>query len=176
LKGCQIQALEDGQGIGIVSSEGEKGRVIPLRGISLGGVEIPIDFILVARERGKDKNPWTDERRRRRGGGKSNRRRGGGREECRRRREILRRIHNIYIYIYIFVTLAGREKQRQVDNNGMNDQADDANGRALGVDGDRCERSGGESDDGDDYGCLSDWLRFYFEGEFHERSQRRRGR
>jgi len=53
LKGCQIRALEDGQGIGIVSSEGEKGRIIPLRDISSGGVKIPIDFILVAREAGK---------------------------------------------------------------------------------------------------------------------------
>jgi hypothetical protein len=43
-------------------------------------------------------------------------------------------------------------------------------------DGDRRERSGGEGDDGDDDGCLSDWLGFYFEGKFHERSQRRRGR
>ena len=31
-------------------------------------------------------------------------------------------------------------------------------------------------DDSNDDGCLSDWLCFYFEGEFHERSQRRRGR
>ncbi len=74
------------------------------------------------------------------------------------------------------MTLAGRETQRQVDNNGEDDRADDANGRALGVDGDRHERSGGEHDDGDNDGCLSDWLRFYFEGEFHERSQRQRGR
>ena len=81
LKGCQIRALEDGQVIGIVSSEGEKGRVIPLRDISSGGVKIPIDFILVARKRGKDKNPWTDERRRRRGrgGGQSPQGRGDGR-------------------------------------------------------------------------------------------------
>jgi len=70
------------------------------------------------------------------------------------------------------VTLAGRETQRQVDNNGEDDRADVANGRALGVDGDRRERSGGERDDGDDDGCLSDWLRFYFEGEFQEQSQR----
>jgi hypothetical protein len=70
-----------------------------------------------------------------------------------------------------------RESQRQVDNNGENDQADDANRRALGVEGDRCERSGGEGDNGNNDGsCLSDWLGFYFEGEFHERSQRRRGR
>ena len=31
-------------------------------------------------------------------------------------------------------------------------------------------------DDSDDDGCLSDWLHFYFEGKFHERSQRRGGR
>ncbi len=66
--------------------------------------------------------------------------------------------------------------QCQVDNNGKNDQADDANGQALCVHGDRRERSGGEGNDGDDDSSLSDWLRLYFEGEFHERSQRRRGR
>ncbi len=59
LKGGQIRALEDGKGIGIVSSEGEKGRIIPRRDISPGGVKIPIDLILVPRERGKDKNQWT---------------------------------------------------------------------------------------------------------------------
>jgi hypothetical protein len=65
-------------------------------------------------------------------------------------------------YFFFFdVTLAGRESQRPVDDNGENDRADDANGRALCVDGDRRERSGGERDDGDDDGCLSDWLRFY---------------
>ncbi len=74
------------------------------------------------------------------------------------------------------MTLAGRELQCQVDNNGKNDRADDADGRALCVDGNRRERSGGEGDDGDDDGCLSDWLGFNFEGEFHERSQRQRGR
>jgi hypothetical protein len=77
---------------------------------------------------------------------------------------------------FFFVMLAGRETQRQVDNKGKNDQADDANGRSLCVDGDRRVRSGGERDDGDDDGCLSDWLCFYFEGKFHEWSQRRRGR
>jgi len=97
LEGCQIRALEDGQGIGIVSSDGEKGRIIPLRDISSGGVKIPIDFILVARERGKDKNPWTDERCRRRGGGRSSRRTGGGRDERRRRQKIFRRIHNFFL-------------------------------------------------------------------------------
>ena len=74
-----------------------------------------------------------------------------------------------------FLALAGRETQRQVDDNGENDRADDADGGALGVYGDRRERTGGESDDGDDDGGLSDWLRFYFEGKFHEQSQRRRG-
>jgi len=177
LKGGQIWALEDGQRIGIVSSEGEKGHVIPRRDISLGGVKIPIDVILVARERGKDKNPWTNDRRRCRGGGRSSRRRGGGRKERRRRRKIFRRIHNILVFLFVFLlTLAGRETQRQVDNNGEDDRADDANEWALGVDGDRRERSGGERDDGDNDGCLSDWLHFYFKGKFHERSQRRGGR
>ncbi len=74
------------------------------------------------------------------------------------------------------MTLAGRESQCQVDNNGKNDQVDDADRRALCVDGDRCERSGGEGNDGDNDRCLSDWLGFNFEGKFHQRSQRQRGR
>ena len=69
------------------------------------------------------------------------------------------------------MTLAWRESQCQVDNNGENDRADDANGRALCVDSNRHERSRGKGNDGDNDGCLSDWLGFYFEGEFHERSQ-----
>jgi hypothetical protein len=52
----------------------------------------------------------------------------------------------------------------------------DANGWALCIDGDRHKRSGGEGDDGNDDGSLSDWLGFYFEAKFHERSQRQRGR
>jgi len=80
------------------------------------------------------------------------------------------------IIFFFVLTLVGRESQCQVDNNGKNDRADDADGRALCVDGNRRERSGGEGDDGDDDGCLSDWLGFNFEGEFHERSQRQRGR
>ena len=99
MKGCQIRALEDGKGIGIVSSEGKKGRIIPRRDISSGGVKIPIDFILVAWERGKDKNQWTDERRRRRGGGRSSRSRGGGRKERQRRQKIFRRIHNMFFFV-----------------------------------------------------------------------------
>ena len=39
--------------------------------------------------------------------------------------------------IIFLVTIAGRETQLQVDNNGEDDQAEDANGRSLGVDGDR---------------------------------------
>ncbi len=74
--------------------------------------------------------------------------------------------------MYFFcVTSAGRESQSQVDNNGENDRADDANGRALCIDDDCCKRSGGEGDDGDDDGRLSYRLGFNFEGEFHERSQ-----
>ena len=71
LKGGEIWAMVDGQGVGVMSRKGEKGRVIPLRDTSLGGVKIPIDFVLVAREQGKDKNSWTGERRHRRGGGGS---------------------------------------------------------------------------------------------------------
>ena len=74
------------------------------------------------------------------------------------------------------MTLAGRESQCQVDKNGENDRSDDANGQALCVDSDRRERTGGEGNDGDDDHCPSDWLSFNFEGEFHERSQRQRGR
>ena len=97
LKGRQIRTRVDSQGIGIASSEGENGRVIPFRDIGVGGVKIPVDFILVAREWGKNKNSWTGERRRRRGGGRSGRRRGGGRD--RRRRKIFRRIHNMVFFL-----------------------------------------------------------------------------
>ena len=102
----------------------------------------------------------------------------GGREERRRRRKVFNRIHDNQRFFFFFFlwTLARRKSQCQVDNNGENDRADGADGRALCVDGDRRERSGGEGDDGDDDGCLSDWLGFDFEGEFHEESQRRRGR
>ena len=48
--------MVDGQGVGVMGREGEKGRLIPFRDISVGGVKIPIDFVLVDRERGKDKN------------------------------------------------------------------------------------------------------------------------
>ncbi len=99
MEGCQIRALEDGQGIGIVSSEGEKGRVIPFRDISVGGLIISVNFIPVLRERGKDKNTWTGERRHRRGGGGSSRRRGGERKVS-----LFNRIHNIFFFV---VTLAG---------------------------------------------------------------------
>ncbi len=77
---------------------------------------------------------------------------------------------------FFVVSRERRETQRQVDNNGKNDRADDADGWALCVDGDRRERSGGEGDDGNDDGRLSDWLCFYFKGKFHERSQQQRGR
>ena len=81
----------------------------------------------------------------------------------------------IFIYIYIFVvSLVGREPQRQVDNEGENNRADDATGWALGVDGNHREGAGREGDDGDDDGSLRHWLRFYFEGNFHRGSQRRR--
>ena len=87
---------------------------------------------------------------------------------------LFNRIHTKNIFFCV-EALAGGEPQGQVDDKGENDRADDANGRALGVDGDRCERSGGKRDNGDDDGCLSDGLCFYFEGEFHVLSQRRRG-
>ncbi len=73
---------------------------------------------------------------------------------------------------FFFLALAWRKPQSQVDNEGENYRADDANGRALGIDGDRRKRTGGKSDDGDDDGGLSDWLGFYFKGKFHEQSQR----
>ena len=50
LKGRQIWALVDGHWICVASRESEKGRVIPLRDISVGGVKIPVDFINVSRE------------------------------------------------------------------------------------------------------------------------------
>ena len=67
------------------------------------------------------------------------------------------------------MSLAGREPQRQVDNKGENDRADDANGRALGVDGNRREGAGREGDDSDNDGslCLRHWFHFYFDGNFH---------
>ena len=80
------------------------------------------------------------------------------------------------LWLSFFLALAWRKPQSQVDNEGKNDRADDANGRALGVDGDRHKRTGGKSDNGDNDGGLSDWLGFYFEGKFHEQSQWRRGR
>jgi hypothetical protein len=167
LKGRDIGALVYGERVTVVSGESEKSRVVPVRNVSRWRVIIPIHVELVAQKRGKDKNLGTGERRRRRGGGGSVHRRGGGREEPWRRRKIFNRIHNIYIYIYICVTSAGRESQSQVDNNGEKDQADDGNGQALCVDGDRRERSGGEGNDGDDDGRLSYRLGFNFKGEFH---------
>jgi hypothetical protein len=98
LKGRQIWALVDGQGIGVASREGEKGRVIPLRDISVGGVKIPVDFINVSREWGENKNSWTGKRRRRRGGGRSGRRRGGGKEDRKWRLDIFRRIHIFFFF------------------------------------------------------------------------------
>jgi len=56
--------------------------------------------------------------------------------------------------------------QCQVDNNGKNGGADDANGRALCVEGDHRKRSGGEGDNGDDDGCLSDWLGLISKAKF----------
>ena len=111
------------------------------------------------------------------GGGASAAEAGGGKNAGVGDRSSIGSIIYIYKYIYIFVvTSAGRESQCQVDNNGENNQADDANRRALCIDSDHHERSRGEDDNGSDDGSLSDWLGFYFEGEFHERSQRRRGR
>jgi hypothetical protein len=175
LEGGNIGAVVDGKRVTVVSGESEKSRVVPFRNVSRRRVIIPIDVVLVARKGGEYKNLGTGERSRRRGGGRSDRRRSGGREERRRRRKIFNRIHN-NIFFFFLLTLARRKSQRQVDNNGKNDRADGADGRALCVDGDRRERSGGEGDDGDDDSRLSDWLGFDFEGEFHEQSQQRRGR
>jgi len=174
LEGRNVGAVVDGERVTVVSGENEKSRVVPLGNVSRRRVKIPIDIVLVARKGGENKNLGTGERRRRRGGGRSICRRGGGREECPRRRKISKRIHNNFFFVD--ATLAGRESQRQVDNNGENDRADDADRRALCVDRDRRKRSGGEGDDGDDDCCLSDRLSFNFEGEFHERSRQRRGR
>jgi hypothetical protein len=165
LKGCNVGAVVDGERVNLVSSKSEKSRVVPLGNVSRRRVKIPINVVLVAGKGGENKNLGT---------GVKRRRRGGGREERQRRRKIFDRIHNNIVFFV--ATLAGRESQRQVDNNGDNDQADDADGRALCVDGDRRERSGGEGDDGNDDSCLSDRLGFNFGGEFHERSRRRRGR
>ena len=69
MKFRKIWAMVDGQGVGVMSREGEKGCVVPYRDVSVGGVKIPIDVVLVSREGGKDKNCWTGARRPRRGGG-----------------------------------------------------------------------------------------------------------
>ena len=171
--GCPISIILVSTTVTVVSGESEKSCVVPFRNVSRRRVIIPIDVVLVARKGGEYKNLGTGERSHRRGGGRSDRRRSGGREERRRRRKIFNRIHNNFFFL---LTLARRKSQRQVDNNGKNDRADGADGRALCVDGDRRKRSGGEGDDGDDDSCLSDWLGFDFEGEFHEQSQQRRGR
>ena len=176
MEGRNIGAVVDGKRVTVVSGESEKSRVVPLGNVSRRRLKILIDIILVAWKRGENKNLGTGERCRRRGGGRSIFRRGGGREECPRRRKISKRIQNNIFFVFVDAMLGGRESQCQVDNNGKNDQADDADGRALCVDGDCRERSGGEGDDGDDDRCLSDQLSFNFEGKFHERSWRQRGR
>ncbi len=71
--------------------------------------------------------------------------------------------------------LARQEAQCQVDNEGKDHQADDADRQALGTDGNRREEAGRKGDDGDDDGCLSDLLIFFFEGKFHQPSQWRWG-
>ena len=143
----------DGEGVDVMSGKGKKSRVISHRDIRRRGVEVRIDIILVARKGGKNKilGPERDAATGA-GGGKNA---GGGGRSSRGS-----------IIIFFVVTLAGRELQRQVDNSGENDQADDANGRALCVDGNRRERSGGEDDDGNDDSCLSDWLGFNFKANF----------
>ena len=69
LKLRKIWAIVDGQGVGIMSREGDKGCVLPYVDVSVGRVIIPIDVVPVAREGGKDKNCWTDKRHPRMGGG-----------------------------------------------------------------------------------------------------------
>ncbi len=64
------------------------------------------------------------------------------------------------------MALAWRKPQSQVDDEGKNNRPDDANRQALDVDNDRCKKTGGKCDDGNDESSLSDWLGFYFEGEF----------
>ena len=94
LKGRKIGTMMDGKGVGVMSGEGKKSRVIPHRDIRRRGVEVPINALLVAWKGGKNKNLGTGERRRRRGGGRSIRCRGEGREKHRRRQKIFKRIHN----------------------------------------------------------------------------------
>jgi hypothetical protein len=74
LKGRDIGAMVEGERMVVVSGGSEKSRVVPLRDISLGGVNKPIDFIPDARKGGKDENRGTDKRREGKdtgGGGKS---------------------------------------------------------------------------------------------------------
>jgi hypothetical protein len=108
LKSHDIGTVVDGERVAVVSGKNEKSRVVPLCDISRRGVKIPINIVLVARKGGKDKNLGTGERRRRRGRGRSVRRMGGGREGL-----LVNRIQ-----FFFAVSLAGREPQRQVDNEG----------------------------------------------------------
>ena len=71
---------------------------------------------------------------------------------------LFNRIHSIFFFFCI-KALARGEPQGQVDDKGKNDRADDADGRALGVYGDRREGEGGKRDDGDDDGFFF----FFFE-------------
>ncbi len=184
-KGHEIGTLENGDRVAVVSGESEKSRVAPLhdksrvaplRDISRRGVKIQMDIVLVALrgERIKLLGPEREAAAGVGGGASAAGAREGKGAGAGKGSSIGSIIYNFVVVVV--VTLAGRESQCQVDNNGENNRADDANGWLLGVDGYRRKRSGGEGIDGDDDGCLSDWLGFYFEGGFHERSQRRRGR
>ena len=104
LKGGQIRALEDGQGMGIVSSEGEKGRVIPHRDISLGGVKIPTTSYLLPGSGERTKIlELTIDAAAEAGGGAAAAGAGGG-KSAGGRRKIFRRIHNIRVF---FVDVSG---------------------------------------------------------------------
>jgi hypothetical protein len=99
LKIREIRTGVDGEGVGVMSSEGLKSCVIPRRDVSVGGVKISVHFILVSPEGGENKNSWTGERCRRIiGGRKRSRRRDGG--EDRRRRMIFSRIHILIFFFF----------------------------------------------------------------------------
>ncbi len=56
--------------------------------------------------------------------------------------------------------------QCKIDDKGKSDQTDDADWRALSIDCNPCKRAGGESNDGDNDGCLCHWLDFILKANF----------
>ena len=80
------------------------------------------------------------------------------------------RVHLSLFFFFLYIVeqhLARCEANRNVDDDGEGDGAEDADRSVLCGDCDRRQRSGGHGDDGDDDGCLGDGLRFNFKDQFH---------